>query len=468
MNSSKPEQGFVLPIAIGVGLIAILLGIMVVTRSNQNRVTATAQRETARSLAAAETGITQFQSLLDRYRPLATYCSISPAAPSSCGSTDWSNIMNSALPDSNFCSPIPPVNAATLAKGYVGSTWKNVSNDPDDTEEIKIQKGQFRLISYLYKSDSVDGSSVLPGLGELTVEGRVNQNSDNTSSNRTSTTRLNVQFRVESRSIPGLWIMDEDASSTDATTLNTSIQNSTCLTDPAAVSKFATVSESPNKYVGSPGVSFPALPQQGIDIAGFGTSTRISAINDPASSLTAPSGTSTVKYDVEENSGLSINLTSSSLTVGTDSNPATYFLYLKGGISVSAGRKIQVANGSKLIIYAHGPITLAGDSTTVPITQAGTSSSENVQIYLYAAGSPGPTVNISGGNSAMNLFLFAPASQVIMNSGSQVKGMIWAQSWVGSGGAEVIQSITDARILNGIQLPRISPITSWQRQAVNP
>jgi Tfp pilus assembly protein PilX len=80
MNASASTKGFVLPVAIGVGLIAILIGIMVIARSNQNRITATAQKETARSLAAAESGITQFQSLFNRYRPLSTYCS-SNAAP---------------------------------------------------------------------------------------------------------------------------------------------------------------------------------------------------------------------------------------------------------------------------------------------------------------------------------------------------------------------------------------------------
>ena len=113
-------------------------------------ITATAQKETARSLAAAETGITQFQSLFNRYRPLATYCSsnVTPA-PSTCGTVTWQTVENSNLAGSDVCET-----AATLVKDYAddftNNQWKSVSTNPND--------GQFRLVSYFYKPDASWGA----------------------------------------------------------------------------------------------------------------------------------------------------------------------------------------------------------------------------------------------------------------------------------------------------------------------
>jgi hypothetical protein len=473
MNSSASTKGFVLPIAIGVGLIAILLGIMVIARSSQNRVTATAQKETARSLAAAETGITQFQSLFNRYRPLATYCSNSSApAPSSCGSTvTWQTVGDSALAGSDVCEA-----AATLVKSLANGQWQSVSANPDD--------GQFRLISYFYKPTAAGGTPLLPGTGELTLEGRVNQNSDSTASNRTSVTRLKIQFPVANLSptstdVPGLWV----SRGADSTVSDTKVQLKTNLRDSACTAAINTAlraqQPSPYKYQSMPGNYFPLLPAEGKSPPATGVlgsynfslpikdSEKLPRIGDTAVS-------NIYTYRIAAESDKSIDLTGNKVFLVGESSK-TVVLYLDGGINVDSSQ-ITVASGSKLIIYAHGPVTLSG-TTLNPIDQEDTLAAERVQLYVYPPSSssvPAPAVNISGGSASipMQLLLFAPQSQVSFNREAKVKGTVWAKSWQGatnnSLSATASTDLEQASIdLSNVKttFPRISPITTWQRLA---
>jgi hypothetical protein len=476
MNSSATTKGFVLPVAIGVGLIAILLGVMVIARSSQNRITSIASKETARSLAAAETGITQFQALFNRYRPLATYCSgRSAPAPSSCGTVTWQTVEDSNLAGSDVCEA-----AAKLVKDYAddftNNQWKSVSDNPTD--------GQFRLVSYFYRPDPPGVIPFLPGTGELTIEGRVNQNSDNTASNRTSTTRIRIQFPVTNlppnrTEVPGLWVSSGADSTIIGTppelktiVLKTNIRDSACT---AAVNTTLQALQSPPpsppyEYQSTPGNYFPLLPAEGKTPPTTGTPGfyKISSIKAgeslPRSSDAAVDNV--YSYSIEADGNQSINLVGGSVfKVGQSST--TVKLYLDGGINVSSSQ-IQVASGSKLIIYAHGPVTLSGNSSSNPIENAGTPASENVQLYVYpSTAEPTPTVNVSGGSASvpMQFLLFAPNSQVIFNAASKVKGTIWAKSWKGDSDSVLEQASTD---LSNVKMtfPRISPITVWQRLAI--
>jgi hypothetical protein len=468
MNSAASTKGFVLPIAIGVGLIAILLGIMVIARSSQNRVTATAQKETARSLAAAETGITQFQSLFNRYRPLATYCfsNVTPA-PSSCGTVTWQTVENLNLAGSDVCET-----AATLVKDYAddftNNQWKSVSTNPND--------GQFRLVSYFYKPDATEGAPLLPGTGELTIEGRVNQNTDDTASNRTSMTRIDVQFPVtnlppNSADVPGLWVSNgADSTVTDSTAqLKTNIRDSACT--PAINTTLQAQQSSPYEYQPTPGNYFPLMPAEGNNPPATG----VTGFYDISSPITGPEklprigdtdSNNVYTYRVAAIDKRSIDLTGGKVFYVGDSSK-TVVLYLDGGINVDSSQ-IIAALGSKLIIYAHGPVTLSGNSTLNPIDQEDTPAAERVQIYVYPSSSDSaPPVTISGGSASvpMQLLLFAPNSKVIFNTASQVKGSIWAKSWQGSTGSVLAQAATDLSKAK-ITFPRISPITVWQRLAI--
>jgi hypothetical protein len=497
MNVSDSTKGFVLPVAIGVGLIAILIGIMVVARSNQNRITATAQKETARSLAAAESGITQFQSLFNRYRPLSTYCSSNAApAPSSCGTVTWQTVQNSDLAGSEVCEA-----AATLVKDYAddftNDQWKSVSTNPSD--------GQFRLISYFYKPDATSASPFLPGIGELTLEGRVNQNSDNTPSNRTSVTRLQIQFPVtnlppNSADVPGLWV----SSGADSTVIDPEVQLKTNVKDSACTPAINTTLQSkqpsPYKYQSTPGNYFPLMPVEGSSPPATGVTVFrdiSSPINGPEKWPTDEDTDSNNVYTYRiaaDNNNRSIDLTGGQ-TVFLGKESKTFVLYLDGGINME-NSQITVGSGSRLIIYAHGSVTLS-NSTFNSIDQEDTYAAERVQLYVYPSSSdPAPSVTIEGGSAStpMQLLLFAPQSQVAFTA-AYVKGTIWAKSWKGDAksieddaksiedDAKSVEEGEEAKTIKDdadpfleqastdlsnvrILFPRIAPITVWQRLAI--
>jgi hypothetical protein len=497
MNSSASTKGFVLPIAIGVGLIAILLGIMVIARSSQNRVTATAQKETARSLAAAETGITQFQSLFNLYRPLATYCSSRSApAPSSCGTVTWQTVKNSDLAGSDVCET-----AATFVKDYAddftNNQWKSVSDNPND--------GQFRLVSYFYKPDATGGAPLLPGKGELTLEGRVNQNADNTASNRTSTTRIKIQFPVTDLppngvDVPGLWVSSgADSTVAESTVqpkidrLETNIRDSACTA--AINTTLQSQQPSPYQYQSTPKNYFPLLPTEGSSPPATG----VTGFYDISSPITGPeklprvgdtASNNIYTYYIAANkkTNQSIDLTGSQ-AVFMGEKSKTVVLYLEGGMNVE-NSQIIVASGSRLIIYAHGPVNLSGNSILNSIGQEDTYVAERVQLYVYpsspdplpSVSSPDParSVNIGGGSAStpMQLLLFAPQSQVVFTA-AHVKGTIWARSWKsdaksteddaetrkGDADSVLEQASTDLSNVK-IIFPRIAPIIVWQRLAI--
>jgi len=55
-SRSQNEQGFAIPVAVGIGLITILVATTMMLRSQDDQVTALAQKQTAQSLGIAEGG----------------------------------------------------------------------------------------------------------------------------------------------------------------------------------------------------------------------------------------------------------------------------------------------------------------------------------------------------------------------------------------------------------------------------
>lgn len=476
----KPEQGFVLPIILGVGLVMILLGVMMIERSSQNRIAATAQKAKDQSLVAAENGLTQLQVLFNRYRLLATACS-NQTLSSFCNSVvPWSNLSEAALDPCSTSStqPLP------LLQDYANQRWQNVSVNPND--------GQFRLISYQYQLNA-DDEPLGSGTGTLVIEGRVNPDD----AIRTATTQLKVTFNVTHESglgnPPGLWIQHNQTTETpDSVQFLTQVRDSTCLGDPASstpVQQLQAQTQSPYVYQPTPGIPFPDLPTEGSsppaaksgaytldsidnDVMSLPRSTQnASAPKDEKETSTPTAETDTnssgiLTYRIQANNGLSINLDNPAAILKLGTGSETVVLYLDGGLTVTGGGKIQLVAGSSLIIYAHGPVILASNGTTPAIEQEGTPSSIRTQIYVYSPPPPPPSsppyeVRLSG-DALLYLTLLAPTSTVL--SSAQVQGSIWANAWQGSGSAVVKQDPVNISDLKLIWQPRISPITEWKRQ----
>ena len=143
------EQGFAMPIVIGLGLIMTLVAITMIVRSQGDQVTASAQKATTQSLGTTETGITRVQSLLNRYRILSNISLRNVGTTSS----SWKQVY--------VDTPTPACTTAgtvTDVDGYRLSTWI-----PLGTE------GKFRINDYTYKPTSaaaqIIGGVVIPASG---------------------------------------------------------------------------------------------------------------------------------------------------------------------------------------------------------------------------------------------------------------------------------------------------------------
>jgi hypothetical protein len=493
------EKGFVLPVVLGVGVITILLGVMMIERSSQNRIAAIAQKANVRSTAAAENGITALQVLFKRYPALAIYCSNErPKADKSaspfCNTTPslpniltgnnlplWLNIPEDALDKiDDSCSPNSTELKIAL-QSYANQQWRNISDNLAD--------GQFRLVSYQYYPNPENPAM---GTGSLTVEGRINPDD----AIRTATAQLKVNFNITRNlglgapPLPGLWIQENQTSQASSSVkLLTNIRDSTCPTDTApspSVQQLKAQTQSPFAYQPTPGIPFPELPFEGVDLASTtaavtsaSEATQIEAIESPAISLPSPTqpqstssttrDTSVLTYRVKANkNGQSLYLTKASDVLKIETDSETVVLHLEGGLTITGGGNIQLAPNKRLIIYAHGPVTLSGEEKTAaieqvedPLEKTKPPSATRVQLYVYpSASAPTPEVNLSG-DAPLHLVLVAPAS--LVKSSAYVQGSIWAKSWKGEGPAAVVQDPLNASDLQLLWPPRISPITAWQR-----
>jgi hypothetical protein len=182
-SQRRDDSGFALPIALGVGLLLLIVGAAIVLRSQQQQVTAIAQKQTASSLSAAEVGVSRIQNLLTRYRAASLYPSDAPSpAPS------WQNA--SAIPGlSTSCPKDSPDTPESKVAEAATKDWQAI--DKDDPA-----KGQYRLVGYSYSTSE--------GKGTLKVQGRAGT----AAGSLPAVTQLSVVIPVQTISsyVPGLWV----------------------------------------------------------------------------------------------------------------------------------------------------------------------------------------------------------------------------------------------------------------------
>ncbi|HEY9828755.1 MAG TPA: hypothetical protein V6D19_25315 [Stenomitos sp.] len=447
---------------------------MAVMHSTQNRMTSLAQRETSRSTAAAEAGIAKFQALFNRYPALAGYCSDTTCIPSS--SITWQTLANQTL---DACAT-NPTDRPSWIQPYADGVWNNISNNPAD--------GQYRLVKYTYEpATSIPTDETPLGNGRLIVEGRVNLNEDNSTSYRTSVTRLEVEFQIlqkaeEVGQFPGLWVSDSTTSTHSGSAIPANVWDSTCPSPSAPALKSKV--QSPELYVSKPRDVFPLPnraprsifpdlppPPNPSPPGYYDLSTPINSSLTLPRSGDMPSNGFFV-YQVPAPSDKSIDLSDSSSILTINDSANTIVLNLQGKLNVSSGGKILLTPGAKLIINVHNAntppvdgdaITLNGSSTAPAIVQEdSTPKSTNVQIYNYSD----KNVSLGAASQQLQLFLFAPNSTV--SASTPIKGKVWAKSWQGSGSATILTDDTfnpaDLTPIKFLWPPRVSLPTQWKRQ----
>ncbi len=172
------QAGFSMPLAVGMGLVMMIIVASTIGRSQSDRATTNSQRETNRSLSVAEAGVTRFQSFLDRHQLLATK-----------NLSQCSNIIDFLPSPQAGCRLIDRPVARNRSNLFANKIWV-------DLDSSDRRKGRYQIINYEYQN----------GIGKLTIAGEVdNYNSTQTKSKNTLTVNIPIGSEVANIAPPALW-----------------------------------------------------------------------------------------------------------------------------------------------------------------------------------------------------------------------------------------------------------------------
>ncbi len=475
------EKGFALPIAMGVGLVIVLLGAVMMARSQTDRVTSSTQKATTQGLSAAETGVARYQDLVNKYRAISTY--------NNTGTVSWTN--PSSIPNISSCGS---TTEATAVSAQATTNWQNV----DSTDSTK---GQYRLISYAYTPNSGVAANTAPGTGTLIVEGRVNQTGSGSTATqdvRTATTRLQVTIPINqstsSFSDTGLWAADFSFVGSNPRA-NANVLDSSCSGTGTAFNTNPYLGNlpTPTYPANTKGaytkevVAFPSLPGGNTYSAPTGTNINtISCSPNPmnlsgSNSLTlprnndydstgkrynqtpAPASNATYTYVIPSGCGTnSISLTGNArITLGR-TGQETIKVYSSGNVEAAGnggiGPHVNGTAVTKAIFYVNGSINLAGNGSAFSPTY--------FQFYKY-----GTTGDVKlNGNGSSSAFIFAPFVETQLVGNGTVSGVVWTKKISANGNASINQGKLDTSALEVTPTSNsntLGAISNWQRNQAN-
>jgi Tfp pilus assembly protein PilX len=469
------DQGFALPIAMGMGLIMLLIAATLIMRSHGDQTTALAQKATNRGLSAAETGITRYQSFINNNRVTATYkdCEGTRNSSGTCpdtGSTkSWTNA--TAVPGISSCSG---GSGATAVANNSTVAWQDVNSSDSSL-------GQYRLVSYVYPAPGTTGTvGTAPGTGQLTVEGRVNQTGSGSTATQgvsTATTRLQVNIPVLQPTlsgipVPGAWIT---TGGTGGNTIDGNVLLNDCTVALSSINIEVT-----NSVTGQPNsksytsMSFPALPTKPT----FITSPKNQVLGTINSSTMSGLGATSIDESGGGGKGgggggggshLKLTLPRS----GDTANGSGVYEYSVTSIDLPNNWELVVTPGQKVKLYLDGGITKGGD---IKHDCSGVSGCKPTDFQIFGYGPSGTQICMNG-NNYIEAFIFAPEYTVgVAGAGGGaggIKGTVWVKNWSNSTGCGsgtsntvVVQNAEWADIgLTPQNLPpTIASASSWKRQ----
>lgn len=406
LRDQVPEDGFALPIAIGVGLIMLLLGVTMIVRSQNDQVNASAQKATAKSLAAAEAGISKVQAFLDRNRVLAMY-------PDT-GSESWRS--RSTL---NIC-PGDVSNAeidALFPDG--GGDWPNV--DPTDTTAQPLN-GEFRVVSYAYATPGQPDDR-----GVLRVQGRVNAGEPGE-----SVSQIEVGIPVQSANTRNvaLWVK---GSVTGSPTVNGAVVGDCRQTlDISPVTNIVQVDQTLRDQELPTSTPIPSPPPPAA----------------PADSVATPLGRQIPEQDKKY--PYTIPDLNRSLRIWSGS---VVELWVSGDIDLRgqtvecvqlSGNPCSPNDAFRLTVYASGSSTIRLDQSSVLCN-----------VHFHA---PDYSVEFSTSGT--------PAGDC-GTPNSQLTGAFWIDSWSGSTGTVTLNAMNSGPEIPAVLPPQLDAIAQWKNQKVD-
>ncbi len=374
------EEGFSLVMAAGFGLVIMMIGLTIVSRSINDSSVSASQKINNRSLAAAESGVSAYLSLLKNRSLLARRSSGS-----------WTT----NLPTSYTAADI----ATTQG-------WQNLVAG-DST------KGQYKLIDYV--APDAAGKAI------LTVQGQVNQIGtraiDDISAGKTTVqTIISVTGGTPpgTTRFPGLWLTIGPNNNSGATfnqtfnayglvtnTPETSLwtsPNAPLTSQPKNVARI----EVPNSVSRTPpefDMSNCLLPMPASFLNSVDLATRIPRNGDVLFPATG---------DLADSDGV--------------------YRYYASDLNLQGNTTVRFKASEKVIVYLQGDMITKGNIEIKPCDGAGTCNLNNFVIYGYKTDGQ---LLIEGTNT-VGAFIIAPTYSAGVagdGNGEGYKGALWARNW---------------------------------------
>jgi hypothetical protein len=424
------EEGFAIPVAIGMGLIMILLATTAIVRSQDDRTTAINKKATGQSLVAAESGIVQIQSFLNRYRAAAGYkaCLVWNTDGTCSDTTDASWKVASALPTTlnASCGAESSLAAAqTTVQGWATQDWRRV----DSTD---ASKGEFKLLDY-------------DGTGSLTVQGRAYGGQANEAISEVQVRIPLVDTRQEQ--VSGLWVK---------TSVSGSPQISSDVIGPCTGTMEASFPSGSDRAVLRSRMDMPAIPTQPSSTATpariFYTLSSVSSI--PGTLKILPRTIANGASADDQPDGNAYNYVIDSFDDSIAITPGkSVRIWVTGNIDIRNKFVINQCNAVGSLVGC-GPFDLRiyGTSTSGTLTM-------NQGTYVCDAFFHLPTYSVT-----FNDTIASPAPPV-QNCGGDAKntGVYWVNTWSGARSDGVTLDAPRAKWDSAIvqMPPRITPVQKW-------
>jgi hypothetical protein len=217
LNSDR-QQGFALPMAMMVGMVMLVVGITMIVRSQGDQSKVVAQQAKSASVAAAETGLTRIQSMMNdssvrfiALYPMASWSTAMSLANNNTTVTINDTGLNSTVnrtATSLACSTNDAATKIDQIKAKLASLLVVANGSLTDIDPNDPSKGKFRLVNYTYTGTSGSMPGSTSQTGGLVLQGQTSNTGFGSAS------RLAVEVPISgdasmintSDTAPGLWI----------------------------------------------------------------------------------------------------------------------------------------------------------------------------------------------------------------------------------------------------------------------
>ncbi|MBE9241351.1 pilus assembly PilX family protein [Synechocystis salina] len=463
--------GFALPMAIMVGLVLTIIGVVIMQRSMFQQNNSTSKAATDQAQNAAEAGITKLINLMNtpanRFIAALPDCQNWNSGSSTCSDTDstpsWHNLPN--LGSWTITTPgaacQPRVTTTTDITATVSNrAWKT------------LPQGEFRLVSYQYTPDTANGGAIGlgPGTGTLVVEGAINRNAAAANEARS---RLEVKIPItrlpNNASVSSLWVT-ETATGDEIVAGNQDVYSDIIVNDCNASVDPA---DFPNSEVaiGTYEAMYSNVPQP--DLPPYPAC--------PASNTFATlSGSMTLPRSTDASTNMTLN----------DGTTLPAYVYCINKIALGGNDTVNVktvnpTTGQRFLVMMHvkGDMNVSGN-THLNHSCSGTCTNykpTDLNIFGYgeaAYSSSPPRILASGGNN-IEAFILAPDYVYGVNGGGNdggVTGSLIIKKVINSSSSNQmifsdISGLTWEELVNTIKAPpsapNLNPISSWSTKPTN-